>query len=315
MMSVLVHDVPIIVLNWNGWDDSIICIESIYRAEKDAKVWLVDNNSDINRSDELIALFPMLRVIELAENFGWAVGNNKAIEIAITEKFQFVFLLNNDCSVDFNFLKSSLILMDDETAAIGSRIVTFDNQYVIFDGEYSGKSKKVVTSSNELINSKLVNGAGMLVNLSAFMSIGEFDKRYFCYDEESEWCERATQLANFEIKTNLASTIKHKREGSDIGENALYYRTRNKFIETSVRTPYIPYLIDTFLTKINEERKQGKEKKVKSLLCGLQDGLNKKFCYRTTLIPNYIVRSYAFLYRASLTRVILKIYFKLISKF
>jgi len=314
MDTKLVENVPIVVLNWNGWDDSIRCIESIYAAEENALIWLVDNASKEDKSADLKSLFPKLRLVLYDKNYGWAVGNNKTIKIAADECLEFIYLINNDCLVEKGFLSRSLLAMDENTAAIGSHILSYDSQHVIFDGSYALPNTKPADST-EVKTTGRVNGAGMLVAIKAFYKVGEFDARYFCYSEETEWCERACKIAGFAIKVNLGSIVRHRNEGSNISENALYYQTRNCFVKTSVRYPYIPDLVDLFFNKVNDYIKQGKEQKVSAILCGLQDGLAGNFGFRTSHKVNAFIKWQCYLYSSGLMRFVIRSFYRARTKF
>lgn len=132
--------VSIIILNWNGWEDTIECLESVYQINySNYQVVLVDNNSkdkslekigeyldgqnpirseyyEYNNDNKPIKLFDLenyndsidnsLIVIKNPENYGFAGGNNTGINFAM-ERLQpdYILLLNNDTVVDKNILK------------------------------------------------------------------------------------------------------------------------------------------------------------------------------------------------------------------
>lgn len=277
-----VKQVPIVILNWNGWEDTISCINSIYAAEVEPLIWVVDNKSDLDKSEDLKKKHPNVIFIMNDKNYGWAVANNIAIDIAKRAGHSHIYLLNNDCLVEAGFLSSSLQQMEDDTATIGSYIVSLDGDSVIFDGEYAD-GEQAVSRQNILKSTAKVNGAGMLINIAAFYQTGEFDARYFCYQEETEWCERATKSEGFKVKLNQASVIRHAREGSNVGGNSIYYRNRNSFIQTKVRSPHMPILVDMILGNARQSKKEGNVVKYEALMCALQDGLAKKFSVRTSI--------------------------------
>jgi len=180
-----VKQVPIVILNWNDWEDTISCIDSIYAAENEPLIWVVDNKSDLDKSEDLKKKYPNVIFIMNDKNYGWAVANNIAIDIAKHAGHSHIYLLNNDCLVEAGFLSRSLQQMEDDTATIGSYIVSLDGDSVIFDGEYAD-GEQAVSRQNILKNTAKVNGAGMLINIAAFYQTGEFDARYFCYQEGTE---------------------------------------------------------------------------------------------------------------------------------
>jgi len=69
----------------------------------------------------------------------------------------------------------------------------------------------------------------MLVRLTALERDGYFDERFFCYHEEVELCGRLISRG-WSCAIADASLVLHKREGSDVNNNALYYRIRNIFL-------------------------------------------------------------------------------------
>jgi GT2 family glycosyltransferase len=133
----LTPKVSIIILNWNGWPDTLECLESIYQINyPNYDVILIDNGSD-NESiekitnyvtnkplkllicdetnmdtkkveEEKLAYLPpnmKLRIIINKNNYGFAKGNN--IGIRYVMQFlnpKYVLLLNNDTVVDKDFM-------------------------------------------------------------------------------------------------------------------------------------------------------------------------------------------------------------------
>ena len=222
---------PVIILNWNGWEDTFDCLRSIATASDVTTVWLVDNGSNADRSDEARALLPGLRLISLSQNFGFAGGMNRAIRIAVAEGYSFAYLLNNDCKVVPGFLRAALDAVGDaDVAVVGSRIAHADmSSSLFFDGQYYGKGEKPVDDSLCVRRVSVVNGAGMLVRLAALERDGYFDERFFCYHEEVELCERLMSVG-WTCAIADASLVVHKRGGSDVNGNASYYRIRNLFL-------------------------------------------------------------------------------------
>lgn len=135
--------VVIIILNWNGWEDTIECLESLYQNNyPNYHVVIVDNHSQDNSIErirqysqselkasskffnyrennkplEFIHLkgtdspakkLPVksLILIENKENQGFAKGNNTGIKFTLKHlKPQYMLLLNNDTVVDSQFL-------------------------------------------------------------------------------------------------------------------------------------------------------------------------------------------------------------------
>lgn len=118
----------IIILNWNGWEDSIECLKSISEInDSEYFIILVDNGSTDNSvsniekylNDESITFYRInscntilpnkisnkdVIIYELKDNLGFAKGNNIGLEIAKKYSPEFCLLLNNDTVVLPDFL-------------------------------------------------------------------------------------------------------------------------------------------------------------------------------------------------------------------
>ena len=89
--------IAVIVLNYNGKEDTLLCIASIKKQTyPNIEIILVDNGSqDITGFKELGVSF-----IQNKENLGFAEGNNVGIRVAMEKKVGAYFLLNNDTEIE-----------------------------------------------------------------------------------------------------------------------------------------------------------------------------------------------------------------------
>jgi len=117
----------IVILNWNGWQDTIECLNSLCFLESDEYTVIVVDNASNNDSRQQITAWvaPDSRlafhgIIEHADietidinlthktwvyvqsnnNGGFSSGNNLGIKLALRTGCQYVWLLNNDTVVD-----------------------------------------------------------------------------------------------------------------------------------------------------------------------------------------------------------------------
>lgn len=106
----------IILLNWNGADDTLACLKSLEKAEGDFRVLIADNGSNDNSVERLSSFVSssslIAELLPLGENYGFAKGNNKAIMYARKYQPDWYFLLNNDTEVEPDFL-TKLLSFDD----------------------------------------------------------------------------------------------------------------------------------------------------------------------------------------------------------
>src|SRR5215208_7058788 len=143
---------PVIVLNWNGWEDTFNCLRSLAVASDLSAVWLVDNGSETNRAAEALAILPELRLISLSQNIGFAAGMNHAMRIAVAEGYAFAYLLNNDCKVATGFLQAALdAACDSKVGIVGSRLAYADaSNSLIFDGQFYEPGEKPIDASSRV---------------------------------------------------------------------------------------------------------------------------------------------------------------------
>ena len=77
----------IILINWNGADDTLACLRSLQKAEGEFIVVIADNASDDDSLQRISAFIKengeeRFHLLPLDNNYGFAVGNNKALGFA-----------------------------------------------------------------------------------------------------------------------------------------------------------------------------------------------------------------------------------------
>lgn len=99
----------IIILNWNGADDTLACLDSLRKAEGDFRVYVVDNGSTDDSLQRIGAWLDAhegfdAQLVPLDRNYGFARGNNMGLEVAREDAPDSYLLLNNDTEVRPDFL-------------------------------------------------------------------------------------------------------------------------------------------------------------------------------------------------------------------
>lgn len=193
--------VAIIILNWNGWKDTIECLESVYQINySDYDIVLVDNNStdesikkiksyadgkleveskffnyNPNNKPIEISIFdekPIPKtnkqtiLIENKINYGFAEGNNIGINFALNYlKSDYILLLNNDTVVDKDFLKYLIDEgeKDEKIGLLGPKMYNYD---------YPNK----IWCAGSKINWKFARGVHIGINEE---DNGQYDKKIY----------------------------------------------------------------------------------------------------------------------------------------
>ena len=224
--------VSIIILNWNGLEDTVECLESLKDIDyPNYEIIVVDNGSTDGSCDFLKANFPYVRLIENNENLGFAEGNNCGIRQA---SGKYVLLLNNDVVVDRYFLKELVNVAESDPAigAVGAVAYYYDDPQRIWQAagmiswnrgriRIVGRNEVDEGQFNEVTEVDYVPGCSMLVRRELFERVGYLDPKYFVYYDETDWCIRA-QRAGYRVLYAPRAKVWHKVSASSKEGSGFY---------------------------------------------------------------------------------------------
>jgi len=202
----------IIIVNYNGKEIILDCIESIYSRLQsiDFEIIVVDNGSKDGSVDAISADFREVAIIKNVENLGFSRANNRGIKIA---KGEYILLLNNDTLLQEGNFSNLIDSMENnlDIGILGCRINNLDgslqlscykfpSMWEMFT-HYSSLTKLFPDSQlfgdyrnwkhNEIREVDFVIGAFFLVKRALFNGIGLLDEDFFLNAEESEYALRA----------------------------------------------------------------------------------------------------------------------------
>ncbi len=216
--------VAIVVLNWNGIDDTLPCLDSLLsQTYKDFHLVVVDNGS-IDNSKELLDKYQsqhsdMVDVIYNPTNFGFAGGVNTGIEWALNEDFDYVALFNNDAVADKNWLSSLVKVIDGKHISMATGLLLHeDGKTIDSTGDWyskwglafprnRGDKTSKAPSAGEVFSG---SGGATLYKIALFKDIGLFDEDYFAYYEDVDISFRA-QLAGWKVVYTPDAKAYHKQ--------------------------------------------------------------------------------------------------------
>jgi GT2 family glycosyltransferase len=255
--------VVIVVLNWNGRDDTLACLASLSGIDYPVyEVIVVDNGSGDDSVAAIRAAYPQVTLIETGDNLGYVGGNNVGLEHAGIMGADYALLLNNDTEVapDFLNLMVEVAEVDAAIGIVGPTIYYFDRPDVIWSaggsidwgwGDTRMVSLDVVDQGQFSLLPRpvdFVSGCAMLIKMSLLDQMGLLDPRFFAYYEETEWCVRVAR-AGFKIVHVPQAKIWHKispvaREASP---QVHYYMTRNRLLFLKLSRVGVAPWLNTFL--------------------------------------------------------------------
>jgi len=238
--------VAIIVLNWNGRDDTLACLASLQHVDyPDYGVVVVDNGSTDNSVAAVRAAYPGVALVELGGNVGYVGGNNAGLEQAQAVGADYALLLNNDTEVAPDFLTRLVIAAeaDPQIGMAGPTLYYFAQPNVIWSAggaiDWSRGSTRMVgldevdegQFGKELRPVDFVTGCALLVKMPVVARVGRLDPRFFAYYEEAEWCVRVSR-AGYKIVHVPSAKIWHKISPAARAASPAthYYMTRNRLL-------------------------------------------------------------------------------------
>jgi GT2 family glycosyltransferase len=251
MTSPSVH---IIILNWNGLEDTRECLRSLQELRyKNVKIYVVDNASENNEADAIEEEFPHVNVLRQTENLGFCGGCNVGMKAALENGANFIMLLNNDTIVSSSLIEDLLLGLDKiERPGSISPVITYypDKDQVWFsEAKWRADWKSGMVgfrlARNESYEdlktmapytSEFACGCCLMVAGDIVREVGLFDERYFAFFDEAEWCSRMRR-AGYESYVIPSAVIHHKVGGSVPNLIMRYLMARNELLWISENLP------------------------------------------------------------------------------
>lgn len=262
------NKVAIIVLNWNGWPDTIECLASLLPLQHaDYQIIVVDNGSTDDSVSKIKAWTrekTSITLIETGKNLGYAGGNNVGLRFALARSFDYFWILNNDTVVEpdaLHYLVERMRARPD-VGLCGPTILYYHDRKRIW--ALGGAYNKWFAEGRHLENNKSFDrsridkyyqlerkvdylvGASLLVSRAFLQNVGLMCEDYFLFFEELDWAIRARgryrlALAPQAVVYHKVGASFAKSEGGKqrrFNLTADYYGTRNRLAFTQKYFPY-----------------------------------------------------------------------------
>ena len=241
--------VGIALLNWNQYDDTSRCLQTLRRSEfRPALVLVYDNGSQDGSAERLQADFPEIRLVLGGENHGFSDGNNRAAKILLDAGMDCIWILNNDTEVEPGCLGALVRAMEENpgVGAVGAKIWFMDESKPLcyaggsfdrrtFNTCFRGFRERDLGQFDEPEDTEIFTGCCMLVRADVVRRIGLFNRAFFAYAEDIEWSLRAGE-AGIRLRYEPRATLWHKMYGASRKE-----RSGGGYIAKS--SPHVEFLL------------------------------------------------------------------------
>ncbi|HET9270046.1 MAG TPA: glycosyltransferase family 2 protein [Vicinamibacterales bacterium] len=210
-------EISVIVVNWNGRQYLQACLDALASQQAvEFETLVVDNGSTDGSAEFVRAQFPAVRVVALADNLGFAGGNNAGAREA---RGRHLVFLNNDTVVEPGWLAALRRAVDDPPgfALVTSKVVYMHDPGLIDsagDGvlqwgaafkRFHGTREPEAERSGEVFG---VCGAACLVTKAVFDELGGFDEHFFVSHEDVDLSYRA-RLLGYRCRYAADAVVRH----------------------------------------------------------------------------------------------------------
>ena len=227
----------IVIVSWNGRQYLEPCLNAVAAQQGvGAETIVVDNGSTDDTATFVRERFPWVRLVALAENRGFAGGNNAGARDA---RGRFLVLLNNDTVPEPGWLAALLRGRESggPNALASSRIVYMHDPRVIDsagDGllrwggafkRHHGATIEAAPESGEVFG---VCGAACVIPRAVFAELGGFDEDFFASHEDVDLSYRA-RLLGYPCLYVADAIVRHHGSATlgRISPFAVYHGQRN----------------------------------------------------------------------------------------
>ena len=199
------------------------CLSSLVAGSCQITIICIDNGSSDLTVSIIKKHFPAVHLLEAAKNLGFGQANNIGLKLAISNKADYVFLLNQDAWVEHDTIEE---LIKVQTQHLQYGVISplhlngagnkMDNYFLKYLLESDVKAGDIPESfhlikKNILINTGFVNAAAWLISMECLKKTGGFDPIFFHYGEDRHYLQRI-RYWGFKAGIYSSATIYHDRE-------------------------------------------------------------------------------------------------------
>jgi hypothetical protein len=260
----------IIIINWNGGDETLACLASLQALDYPAHILIIDNGSHDHSPVQIARQFPEIEVLELGENTGYSRGVNIGIRRALAHDADYVLLLNNDIRVAPDML-SQLLAQAERQPACGfcspliyqldqpERFWVVGGHWHIYNLVHEGWDVADTGQYREPQPFAILFGTALLIRRQVVEQVGLFDERFFAYYEDADLLLRARQ-AGYSALMVPAARVWHT--GSYSTRNASYRRefhlARSRMLFYRKQLRGIHFLVFLLTRSLSDIRRAGR---------------------------------------------------------
>lgn len=218
-----------IIITYNGSKWLEKCIDSIQNSTIPTDIFVVDNAS-VDDTVFILKSYPNIILNERKKNLGFGQANNIGLKYALENKYDYVFLLNQDTWLEEDTLQvladlaekykeygliSPMHYFSDEESLeffFSTRISPFYCKDIISDFVVKGIEKM-----DDIYSLNFIHATAWFLPRKTVENIGGFDPIFFHYGEDNNYCQRLN-FHDFKIGVTPKTKIYHDCKTQEANE-------------------------------------------------------------------------------------------------
>lgn len=210
-----------IIPTYNGEGFINGCLNSIVNGILKPDILVIDNASSDSTVAKIETTFEDVKLIKNLKNIGFGRAINLGFNFRIESGYDYLLIINQDAELKENTLEELIgfakHLDVNEWAIISpwNLDTKGDTEYYFEDNlnKRSGNYSPKTIGEFEVIPVDFINAACWLVNAKALKKLKGFDKRFFMYGEDLDFCNRAKYFGYKLFVMKNVYCIHHKMKG------------------------------------------------------------------------------------------------------
>lgn len=222
--------VLVIVVTYNAMPWLKKCFSSIETSSHPCDALVVDNGSTDGTVAALREDFPWVEIVEPGENLGFGAANNIGFRRAIENRYDYVYLLNQDAWLERETLA---LLLKEAREFVGILSPIQMNAFGEMDSNFARKCARYIYAAGDaqVVDVPFAMAAHWLVPVEVIKKVGGFSPAFKQYGEDDNYVERL-QHFDYAIAVVPAAKAVHDRSNRQLTKEQ---RMKLKLVSSKVR--------------------------------------------------------------------------------
>ncbi|MDO5523245.1 MAG: glycosyltransferase family 2 protein [Bacteroidia bacterium] len=232
----------VVSYNFEKWLHT--CLPSLQNSSVKSTVLVIDNASSDNTCDIIIKDYPEVVLLQNHKNMGFGKANNLGMRYALDNKFDYVFLLNQDAWVEPDTIEKLIEASSQhpEFGIISPIHLNGSGEKLDFGfSNYTNLKNKeeALNLSDTITTCKFINAAAWLIPVPVVKKVGGFAAIFPHYGEDVNYSQRVRKQ---KLKTGFVKDafVYHHREFREIDREKFFYSEYIYFLTEAVNPLYSP---------------------------------------------------------------------------